>query len=49
MKTWLIALSLLMVVAGCSHGPREDLKSPCVGLEGSPCGPHRDVNSWWLT
>ncbi len=49
-------ISLLCCVAlltGCAifgGGDREDLKSPCVGTEGSPCADHkRGVNDWWLT
>lgn len=43
----------LMVVCGmltaCGNaGEREDLTSPCAGASGSPCGPHRSVNDWWL-
>lgn len=49
MKKTIALLSLLLVVAGCTHGSRDDLKSPCVGLEGSPCGPKRNVNDWWLS
>lgn len=46
----LLALSLLTGIASaCSQSKREEMKSPCVGVEGSPCGPHRPVNSWWLT
>ena len=44
-----VAVLLTMVVLqGCSWYEKEDLKSPCVGIEGSPCGPHRSVNDWWL-
>jgi hypothetical protein len=25
-----------------------DLKSPCAGNAGSPCGPRHPVNDWWL-
>ncbi len=35
------------MLAGCSF-PHTDLKSPCVGADGSPCGPRRPVNDWWL-
>lgn len=37
----------LTFLAGCAE-KREDLRSPCVGTENSPCGPRRDVNAWWL-
>ena len=48
LKRLLITLSILLPLAACS-GERDDLKSPCVGAAGSPCGPHRSVNDWWLT
>jgi hypothetical protein len=40
----LLALGLL---AACST-PHTDMKSPCAGNDGSPCGPRRPVNDWWL-
>lgn len=43
----LIAAALLTMTAGCSK-ERDDLRSPCVGAEGSPCGPTRNVNAWWM-
>ncbi len=43
-----IALMALALVTGCSTDKREDLRSPCVGVEGSPCGPKRNVNDWWM-
>ncbi len=41
------AAMLIGLLAGCSL-PHTDLKSPCAGVDGSPCGPHRPVNDWWL-
>ena len=41
-----IAITLLGLLAGCSL-PHSDMKSPCVGAQGSPCDPH-PVNDWWL-
>jgi hypothetical protein len=53
MRQWRAFFSLLLVcgsLTACGDvGEREDLTSPCVGLEGSPCGPRRAVNDWWLT
>ncbi len=48
LKRCLLALAVLLPLAACS-GQREDLKSPCVGAAGSPCGPHRPVNDSWLS
>jgi hypothetical protein len=43
-------LPLAFVMSACDgSGERQDLKSPCVGIEGSPCGSKRSVNDWWLT
>jgi hypothetical protein len=46
----ILALMLLCGgLAACGDvGEREDLTSPCAGTEGSPCGPKRSVNAWWL-
>jgi hypothetical protein len=45
-------LALVLVCGGLTAcgdiGEREDLKSPCAGAEGSPCGDKRSVNDWWL-
>lgn len=51
MRFLLLSAMILMMgsMTACSESKREDLKSPCVGSEGSPCGPHRPVNNWWLT
>jgi hypothetical protein len=38
------AVSALLVLSACGSEKIEVLKSPCVGLEGSPCGPKRPVN-----
>jgi hypothetical protein len=46
MKTISMLAIALCLLAGCSNRP-EDLKSPCVGAEGSPCDP-RPVNDWWM-
>lgn len=43
----LMATIMLGLLAACSI-PHPDMKSPCVGNDGSPCGPRRDVNGWWL-
>ena len=49
MKTCKIFLTFAMLglLMACSN-PRTDLKSPCAGADGSPCGPRRPVNDWWL-
>lgn len=43
MSKLLLAAIVLMSVSSCSN-PRPDLKSPCVGAEGSPCE-RRTVNN----
>ncbi|MCH2546027.1 MAG: hypothetical protein MK052_00240 [Alphaproteobacteria bacterium] len=43
----LTALALTLI-ASCGPKEREDLKSPCVGTEESPCGVKRNVNDWWM-
>lgn len=45
MKLLLVSLSALVLLSACAQ-KQEDLKSPCVGAEGSPCD-RRPVNDWW--
>jgi len=50
MKKFIIMICVvasLIGLQGCKKKSPE-LKSPCVGIEGSPCGPRRPVNDWWL-
>lgn len=42
----LLVSAMLAVLASCTN-PQPDLKSPCVGAEGSPCD-RRPVNDWWI-
>ena len=46
-NAWLLAAALALLAA-CDTEKVDLLKSPCTGIEGSPCGPKRDVNGWWL-
>lgn len=39
-----LLLSALVILSACGSEKVEVLKSPCVGLEGSPCGPKRPLN-----
>jgi hypothetical protein len=39
----LVVMMLSAALSSCSQH-REDLKSPCVGTDDSPCGPKRAVN-----
>jgi hypothetical protein len=45
-KVLIIAVALVAVSACSSKSP--ELKSPCVGVKGSPCGPRLNVNDWWV-
>lgn len=46
MKPAVIALAMLAALAlsACNSEKVEVLKSPCVGLDDSPCGPKRSMN-----
>jgi hypothetical protein len=44
----MLILCASFLLTACSSGEREDLRSPCAGVEGSPCGDKRPVNDWWL-
>lgn len=55
MKRFFRLLTLLLVagiavgsLSACTSKKNKDLVSPCAGAEGSPCGPKRPVNDWWL-
>jgi len=39
----LITISLLLLLSSCAGEP-EELKSPCVGAEGSPCDNRSPIN-----
>lgn len=43
MRTVMLCVCMLMLAA-CTREPK-DLKSPCVGVDESPCGPKRPVNA----
>lgn len=44
---YVLLIVALLPLAACST-KLEVLKSPCVGIEDSPCGPKRPVNDWWM-
>ncbi len=48
MKPWIILAASVALLSACEAEKVEVMKSPCVGLEGSPCGPKRPVNDGWL-
>lgn len=48
MLTRILIISLLVLPLQACDYARPDLKSPCAGADGSPCGPKRSVNDWWL-
>ncbi len=42
-----LTLTALLAVTACESEKVNVLKSPCVGLEGNPCGPKRvPVENW---
>ena len=47
MLTLLLATS--MALSACNSEKVEVLKSPCVGLDDSPCGPKRPLNGNYNT
>lgn len=44
----LIALFVVCLALQACQTPPHELKSPCVGAEGSPCGQRINVNDWWM-
>ena len=43
----LICICLIVIPISCSS-KAVAIKSPCVSLEGGPCGPKKSINDWWL-
>ena len=43
-KTALIILMTTLALTACEAERVDILKSPCAGIDGSPCGPKRNVN-----
>jgi hypothetical protein len=41
----LIVIGVLLTVLSACTSEKQDMKSPCVGAEGSPCA-RRPVNTW---
>lgn len=41
--TLLAVFGAVIMISACQSQPKET-KSPCVGIEGSPCGPRRSAN-----
>jgi hypothetical protein len=48
MTRFIAAFLVLASLQACKSKEPPTLKSPCVGLENSPCGDRRNVNDWWL-
>jgi len=44
----MLFLAAVMGLLTACVAPHSDLKSPCAGTEGSPCGPRHPVNDWWM-
>lgn len=44
MRSLCVLVASLALLAACDTEKVELMKSPCAGLEGSPCGPKRAVN-----
>ena len=45
MRIIIISLFCTILFSSCTN-KTEDIKSPCVGIEKSPCGPKKPVNNW---
>jgi hypothetical protein len=49
MKKWIILALSALALSACSSESVSVMKSPCVGIDGSPCGPTRPVNGNYNT
>ncbi|MDR2760420.1 MAG: hypothetical protein LBB09_01060 [Rickettsiales bacterium] len=45
---YLMLFSALTVLQSCVGAKVVDVKSPCVSIDGGPCGPRKPVNTWLL-
>lgn len=43
-RSLLVLIGALALLTACDTEKVEVLKSPCAGIDGSPCGPKRPVN-----
>lgn len=43
-RSFLVLAASLALLAACDTEKVEVIKSPCAGIDGSPCGPKRPVN-----
>jgi hypothetical protein len=47
LSTFIVPVLVVVALGACTKDTPE-LKSPCVGIDASPCGEKRPVNDWWL-
>lgn len=45
-KKNIIFLFLLLLLIGCTATKEQSIKSPCVSIDGGPCGPRKPINTW---
>lgn len=45
-KTIMLMGAVALALSACGSEKVEVLKSPCAGIDGSPCGPKRPVNGF---
>ncbi len=43
-KPLILLVASLVLLSACDTEKVEVMKSPCAGIDGSPCGPKRPVN-----
>ena len=43
-RTIILVIATAMLLTACGDETVKVLKSPCVGIDNSPCGPKRPVN-----
>lgn len=48
MRNLMLLTVAVLALAACSTEKVEPLKSPCVGLDDSPCGPKRAPSGNWV-
>lgn len=46
MKKYLLFLFVFFALQSCAANRVIEVKSPCVSIDGGPCGPRRPINTW---
>lgn len=46
MKKYFLFLLIFFALQSCAANRVIEVKSPCVSIDGGPCGPRKSINTW---